>query len=199
MCAKLLVVAIVAALGVPFTALAQDNPEPTPTEETTAPAPAPDSAGASDTEDDANAPSPEGENGDASETAGNASEEADGPVPAPEKDLKEQLKEAREKYDELKDASPTEKKLAIAAFIAVLLNLLLTGLKKVMKFTKKGKKYLPWIALSLGVVIVMVEKFALGGSWVEAIIYGGAGPGAVLVQELLGLFKKDSEEKTAEA
>lgn len=110
--------------------------------------------------------------------------------PAPEKALSDQLKDVQQAYKDLKSSSPEEKDLAIAAFIAILMNLLLTGVKRVMKLTSKGKKWLPFVALGLGLVIAIVQKFALGGGWVQALIYGGAGPGAVIVQEMLNFFKK---------
>lgn len=122
--------------------------------------------------------------------------------PAPEKSLEEQLKEAQAAYQAIKNSTPDKKDLAIAAFIAVLMNLLLTGVKKVMKLTDKAKKWLPFVALGLGLVIAVLQKYALGGGWVQALIYGGAGPGAVFVQELFNLFRKPttpSQSATATA
>lgn len=107
---------------------------------------------------------------------------------APEKPITEQLAEAKAAFTKLKAASPEEKTFAVTALIAVLLNLLLTGVKKVMKLTPKGKQTLPWVALGIGVGIAVLEKYGLDGSWVTALVYGAAGPGAVFFQELLGRF-----------
>ena len=118
---------------------------------------------------------------------------------AKEESVLDQAKDAKEAYDKVKSAEGVEKKFAIAGLIAVLLNLLLTGLKKVMKLTKSKKKWLPYVALGLGVVIAIVERYALGGGWGDAILYGGAGPGAVVVQELMKAWAKDDDAAEAVA
>lgn len=118
---------------------------------------------------------------------------------AKEESLVDQAKDAKEAYDKVQTASPAEKKFAIAGLIAVILNLLLTGLKKVMKLTKSKKKWLPYVALGLGVVIAVVERYALGGGWGDAILYGGAGPGAVVVQELMKAWAKEDDSEPAAA
>lgn len=142
------------------------------------------------------APSPEPVAAPAAEPATDDSKEGDAAEEGKEKDLLDQAKDTKEAYDKVKSASPEEKKFAIAGLIAVALNLLLTGLKRGMKLTKAKKKWLPYVALGLGVVIAVVERYALSGTWFDAILYGGAGPGAVFVQELVGAWKK--EESAAE-
>lgn len=103
-----------------------------------------------------------------------------------EKTVKEEVLDAKDAIKAFKDADATEKTLLFAAMMAALLNLLLTGIKRVMKLTTKGRKVLPWVALGAGLLIAIFERFVLGGSWMEAIIYGGAGPGAIIVEELMG-------------
>jgi len=110
----------------------------------------------------------------------------------PDKTVIDQLKDIKAQYEQYKSSAPDTKDLALVGLLALIVNLLLTGVKKVMNLTDKGKKWLPWVALSLGVVIAVFQKFAMGGGWAQAIVYGIAGPGAVIIQELQNLFKTDT-------
>lgn len=111
------------------------------------------------------------------------------PTSVTDKSLLDQLNEIRTEYAAYKNSTPAGKDLALAGLLAVLLNLALTAVKKIMSITDKGKKWLPWVATGLGILITILDKYALGGGWVQALIYGAAGPGAVVIQELLGIKK----------
>lgn len=123
-----------------------------------------------------------------------ASEVDAGPAASPvAPDLGKQLADAKKAYDRLREDQVTPRKFLIAGFIAAAANVLLTLLKKATRMTKKGKKYLPWISLGLGLLIGVSSYYAMGTTLVDAILYGGGGPGAVIVQELLKALKKDNE------
>lgn len=76
--------------------------------------------------------------------------------------------------------------LLIAALIAAICNLLLSGIKRWLRLSQRGKKWLPKIALALGVVVGGASSYALGVGALTAIIYGAGPPLAVFLQELLG-------------
>lgn len=103
-----------------------------------------------------------------------------------------QLTEARADLDKYRAAAPSEKKFALAALLAVALNIALGVIKRLLNVTSTAKKVIPWVALGLAVPIALLAKYGADGSWADAIIFAGAGPGAVVVQELLALFKPKS-------
>ncbi len=114
--------------------------------------------------------------------------------PAPALDTVDGAKQAytdiKSKYEALKksggDGSP--KKLAFAAFLAIVLKYLLDAVNVV---SRRGlKKQLAWVALGLAVPIALLSKYAGGTGWFEALVYAGSGPGAVVVHELIARFKK---------
>jgi hypothetical protein len=116
------------------------------------------------------------------------------PTPAP--DLGKQLEDAKVAYDRIKADRVTSKKFLIAALIAALANILLTLLKKTARLTKQGKKYLPWAALGLGLVVGVSSYYAMGTTFVDAVLYGGGAPGAIILQELLSFMRKDAASGT---
>lgn len=108
-------------------------------------------------------------------------------------DLGKQLEDAKKAYDRLKRDQTTPRKFLIAALIAAIANVLLTVFKKTTKMSKKAKKYLPWISVGLGFVIGVSSYYAMGTTLVDAVLYGGGAPGAVILQELLAVWKKDAD------
>jgi hypothetical protein len=137
----------------------------------------------------------------ASETpaAGTTTETPTEPEVGSNEDLLNKLKEAKQAYDELRDEQgQVSKKYLIAALIAALANLLLSVIKRVMKLTGKAKRVLPWAAMGLGLIVGVLSHYAGGTSWMDAILYGGAAPGAIIIQELLRPIKsKDSAKADA--
>lgn len=115
-------------------------------------------------------------------------------------DLVQKLKETKEAYDALKGHKdgPEPRSYLIAALIAALANLLISGIKRTMKITGKAKRVLPWIAVGLGAVITTVGYFTSGIGLTMAIFYGGAAAGSIVLQEL-GLIPIGSSDKKADA
>lgn len=68
------------------------------------------------------------------------------------------------------------------ALLAAVTHLLLTVVKRLMGLTSKGKKWLPWVALTLGVISGFFGAYT--GDIATALIYGAGPPAAVLAQEL---------------
>lgn len=118
-------------------------------------------------------------------------------VPAPVCDLKCQLDEAKTAYQTLKAAQSGADqdliKFAWAGLIAAILKILIQLLERLTKLTDKGKKVIPLIAMGIGVLIAMLSKFAMGTTWFDAILLGGAGPGAVFVNELFNIWFKKAD------
>lgn len=81
--------------------------------------------------------------------------------------------------------------LAIAGIVSLALKFLLDLLKglKQEELTDRAKHALPWVISVLGVVVMVITKYAAGETWTNAIILGGAAPGSVLVHELATGFK----------
>ncbi|KKN38766.1 hypothetical protein LCGC14_0750290 [marine sediment metagenome] len=104
--------------------------------------------------------------------------------PGSNPDLFDKGKKVKGAVDDLRGDSDLERKFLIAALIAALANLLLSGIKRGMKLTSRGKKWLPRVALGLGVVVGVATYFIPGHSLVEALIYGGGPPGAIIIQEV---------------
>lgn len=100
-----------------------------------------------------------------------------------------QLAEARAGIAKYQTAEPTAKKFALALLLAGILNIVVTIIKRLTNITETAKKVIPWVALALAVPVGLLAKYGAGGSWVDAVIFAGAGPGAIVVQELMKLFK----------
>jgi hypothetical protein len=82
------------------------------------------------------------------------------------------------------------KAMAAAASIAVVLKLLLSGLKSWKGYfsTDKGKAWLKITTLGIGFIAFLLTNFGMGLSWWQALIVAGGGPGAILVHELSRLI-----------
>jgi hypothetical protein len=100
---------------------------------------------------------------------------------APEATALEDAAEIKRAALELRDADWQGLGLWFA-LLAALTHLLLTGIKKVMKLTTRGKRWLPWVALGLGVLTGFFGAYT--GNIATAIAYGAGPPLAVIAQEL---------------
>ena len=105
-----------------------------------------------------------------------------------------QLKALKESYDELRERQEAKQSIK-PAVIGLLLSatyFMLGLIKRVRReeWTSWGKSWLPWGALGLGVAVGFLERYALGGSWLTALIYGASPPGAVLIRELTKVWTK---------
>lgn len=83
----------------------------------------------------------------------------------------------------------TAQHMAIAALIAILLRYLLMALEALMGMNRETKVILPWVCSGLGVLLAVITRYAAGSSWIDSVIIGGAGPGAVLWNEVLNAVK----------
>lgn len=135
---------------------------------------------------------------DASPVAGSGSAVA-APVvapPAQTETLLSQLGELKARYEALKSNSDKSAKMLLwAALIAAGLKILLSLAN--LAAGKKPSKWLAWIALVLAVPIALLSYFAAGNSLFDSLVYAGAGPGAIVLHELLKVFAKPKAEATA--
>lgn len=76
--------------------------------------------------------------------------------------------------------------MVVAAALAVLLRFLLGFAGQYIGVL--GRHRYRWAALIVGVVVFGLDRFALGGSWSEAVLTALGGPGAILVNELLKML-----------
>jgi len=99
-------------------------------------------------------------------------------------------KTAAVKAAEQSQTDKLAKAMAAAASIAVMLKLLLSGLKSWKSYfkTDKGKAWLKITTLGTGFVAFLLTNFGMGLSWWQALIVAGGGPGAILVHELSRLI-----------
>lgn len=118
------------------------------------------------------------------------------PVVAEPPSMLSQLKELQQRYEALKgNTDKSAKMLLWAALLAAGLKLLLSGVN--LAAGKKPAKWLAWIALVLAVPIALLSYFAAGNSLFDSLVYAGAGPGAIVLHELLKVFAKKPAEATA--
>jgi len=135
------------------------------------------------------------------DTPAPATEVVVAPEPGSNEDLAQRLEVAVEKIDALrnrKEEGGSPLKYLIAAMIAALANLLLSIVKRAAKLNGSAKKMLPWASMGLGLVIGIFGHYVVGTTMIDAILYGGAGPGAIIIQELFGPIKSVKPE-TADA
>lgn len=124
--------------------------------------------------------------GSGSATAPTASQGSAADVPAISDPLTE-LAAVKAKYDALlaarKDGSKDLLWFAYAALAAAVIRTLLSAIK-----TWRGDKptgWVKWAALGLAVPLALLTYYAAGAGLWAAIVMAGAGPGAVIVNELL--------------
>jgi hypothetical protein len=106
------------------------------------------------------------------------------PAPAPTTPL-DDLADVKAKYDALRDAmrdkSPTL--LLWAAMLAAALKLMLSLFSRYV--LKESKTWTKWIALGAAVPIALLSHYAGGFSLFDSLVFAGAGPGAIIIHELL--------------
>lgn len=84
--------------------------------------------------------------------------------------------------------STTAQHMAIAALLAVIFRVLVQVGKKVLDVAPQSKVAIPWICAVLGTLSAICAHYAAGSSWINAIIVGAAGPGTVVLHELLNVI-----------
>lgn len=118
-------------------------------------------------------------------------------APAPAA-LMDELKNLKEQYAKVRgEADKDAKMLLWAGLIAGVLKVLLSLIDRVSK--KKPNKWMAWIALALSVPIALLSHYALGNSVFDSLVFAAAGPGAIVVHELLKVFFPDKPETPAAA
>lgn len=91
--------------------------------------------------------------------------------------------EAQKYIEGRKDKSKSA--LLLAAVIAALLKFLIALIRRTSPFWKKtrGKWVIRMLTLTLGLVAGVVANYALGMSWMDAVVVFMGGPGAVIITE----------------
>jgi hypothetical protein len=108
---------------------------------------------------------------------------ADAPEPGSNADLEEKLRAAQKAYSDLSGADGG-KMLFIFLLLAAACNLALSIIKRWRQLSDYGKKYLPWAALGLGIIVGFAAYAGTGAGILESAFYGAGPPLAVLLQEL---------------
>jgi hypothetical protein len=115
-------------------------------------------------------------------------------TPAPTGDPLTELAAVKAAYEALKaNHDPSLTVLLWAGILAAGLKLALTGFMRLVY--KETKSWTRWVALGATVPIALLSHFALGNSWFASLVYAGAGPGSIVVHELLAAMTKKPEVK----
>ncbi len=111
-------------------------------------------------------------------------------APAPAASPLDELSTLKAKYDALREAqkgkSPTL--LLWAGLIAAALKLALSLFSRYV--ARETKSWTKWVALGAAVPIALLSYYAGGTSLFDALVLAGAGPGAIIVHELLKRSEK---------
>lgn len=114
------------------------------------------------------------------------------PITPPPQSLIDEVKELRAKYEAASSSKDKDTKVLLwAGLIAALLKVVLSVVNRLSG--SKPKKWLAWVAMGLAVPIALLSHYALGHSVFDSLIYAGAGPGAIIVHELLKVFMPEAK------
>jgi hypothetical protein len=109
----------------------------------------------------------------------------------------EDVDQLRADYEKLKKSKSSgdnlQYRLAIMGLIAVALRVGMQALKRLIPFTTRGKRALPIVACSIGLIAFVLAKIAGGETWPVSVMWGFVGPGSVVVHEVMNLFKPEVE------
>jgi hypothetical protein len=112
-----------------------------------------------------------------------------GVVVTPIDDARESYLDVVAKYEALKHETDSSARMLLwAALTAGVLKILLDAVKIVGK-SEKLSRSMAWFALGLAVPIALLSRYAGGASWLDSVIFAGAGPGAIVVHELVSFFQ----------
>lgn len=114
--------------------------------------------------------------------------------PGSNADIVTRLDEAKKALERYRSAE-SGKTVLLFLLLAAVCNLLLSGLKRWRQLSDRGKKFLPWIALGLGVAVGFLSYAGTGAGMLESLLYGAGPPFAVLIQELVGPIKSKPAEQ----
>lgn len=79
---------------------------------------------------------------------------------------------------------------AIAAAIALVLKVTIDAVQQWKDLSDKAMKAIPLVCSVLSAIVIALDKFAGGDSWLNALILGGGPLAAVVVNELHNALKK---------
>lgn len=112
------------------------------------------------------------------------------PAAAPACDLSCQLEEAHRAVDRIKSAAtPALKHVALATALILLARWLVMAAEFLLAFTPRAKRWIPLVLSAAGVVTAVATHAATGAGWAVSILYGLVPAGAVLLNEVLKLWK----------
>jgi hypothetical protein len=110
-------------------------------------------------------------------------------APATEPSVLDDLAKLRAAYEALRASTDKSAKMLLwAGLLAAGLKLLLDLINLAAK--RKPQKWLAWVALGLAVPIALLSHYALGHSVFDSLVYAGAGPGAIVVNEIIKRLSK---------
>lgn len=110
-------------------------------------------------------------------------------TPPPTGDPLADLDALRAAYDALRAShDPALTMLLWAGLLAGGLKLALSVFMRLVY--KETKSWTRWVALGAAVPIALLSHYALGNNWFASLVYAGAGPGAIIVHELLAAVAK---------
>lgn len=118
------------------------------------------------------------------------------------KSLQVQLHESKKETlsEKKEDADKTEKLIAYAALMAVILKISVSVLKSYSEFfkTDKGKARIRLISILVGFSAFLLSNIGFGMPVWQAIILAGGGPGALAIHEIMKLIPVLRGEKPIE-
>lgn len=107
--------------------------------------------------------------------------------------MMDELANLKEQYAKVRgEADKDAKMLLWAGLIAGILKLLLSIVTRVS--ASKKTKWLGWVAMGLSVPIALFSHYALGNSVFDSLVYAGAGPGAIVIHELLKVVLPEKKQ-----
>jgi len=74
----------------------------------------------------------------------------------------------------------------LAGLLALLVKLAIHLLDWIVRLRPEAKAWIPLATALGGVVVALLERYANGGSWIEAVIVAGGSPGAVYLDQIFG-------------
>jgi hypothetical protein len=109
---------------------------------------------------------------------------------SPEDLVKEIARLQAARADYVKSGDKTMMMMAIAAGVALFLKLLIDGIQQWKDLSDRAMKAIPIVCTALSGAIIVLDKFAGGDTWVNALILGGGPLASVAVNEIHNALKK---------
>jgi hypothetical protein len=100
------------------------------------------------------------------------------------------LKQSREQKDD-----QNAKLIAAAGLLAAVLRFVMSALQRYASMTGQWRDRIPGLMLIMGAFVTVLSRYTAGLDWYQAIMVGGAGPGAVLMDQLGRMMSKEKERR----